>query len=55
VPVQIYCFLQRIAWKNYEAVQSDIMDHLISLFHKFDLQVVPEIHLGQTLENYRPE
>jgi len=39
VPVQIYCFCNDIAWENYEAVQSDIMDHLISVIPQFDLQV----------------
>ena len=39
VPVQIYCFCNDIAWENYEAVQSDIMDHLLSVVPQFDLQV----------------
>lgn len=39
VPIQIYCFSSDIAWENYEAVQSDIMDHLLSVVPQFDLQV----------------
>ena len=39
VPVQIYCFSNDIAWENYEAIQSDIMDHLLSVVPQFDLQV----------------
>ena len=39
VPVQIYCFSSDIAWENYEAIQSDIMDHLLSVVPQFDLQV----------------
>ncbi len=39
VPIQIYCFSSDIAWENYEAVQSDIMDHLLSVVPQFDLLV----------------
>lgn len=39
VPVQIYCFCNDIAWEKYEAVQSDIMDHILSVVPQFDLQV----------------
>lgn len=39
VPIQIYCFCNDIAWEKYEAVQSDIMDHILSVVPRFDLQV----------------
>lgn len=39
LPLEIYCFSNDIAWVNYEAIQSDIMDHLFAAVDKFDLQI----------------
>lgn len=39
VPVEIYCFTRSVAWVNYEAVQSDIFDHLLAAATYFGLEV----------------
>lgn len=39
LPLEIYCFSNDIAWVNYEGIQSDIFDHLLSAACKFDLRV----------------
>jgi miniconductance mechanosensitive channel len=39
IPIQIYAFCTDIAWVNYEAVQSDIFDHTLSVIHQFDLEI----------------
>lgn len=39
VPLEIYCFTKTIAWSDYEAIQSDIFDHLFALLPEFGLSV----------------
>ena len=39
LPLQIYVFTQTTAWAEYEAVQSDIFDHLLASIEYFDLKV----------------
>lgn len=39
LPLQIYCFTNTTAWGNYEAIQSDIFDHLLSILPEFGLRV----------------
>lgn len=39
LPLEIYCFSNDIAWVNYEAIQSDIMDHLLAAVDKFELKI----------------
>lgn len=39
LPFEIYCFSNDIAWVNYEGIQSDIMDHLLSAVEKFELRI----------------
>jgi miniconductance mechanosensitive channel len=39
LPVQIYVFSNDQAWANYEAIQSDIFDHLIAAIPEFELRV----------------
>jgi len=39
LPLQIYVFCRDQAWANYEAVQSDIFDHLLAIIPEFDLRV----------------
>lgn len=39
VPLEIYTFTNDIAWKNYEGIQSDIFDHILSVVPFFDLKV----------------
>lgn len=39
LPLEIYAFSTQIAWKDYEAIQSDIFDHLIAILPEFGLKV----------------
>ena len=42
VPLEIYCFTSTTAWADYEAIQSDIFDHLISVIPEFGLRLFQE-------------
>lgn len=37
LPLEIYVFTNDIAWRNYEDIQGDIFDHLLSVLPEFDL------------------
>lgn len=37
LPIEIYVFTNDIAWVNYEDIQGDIFDHLLSVLPEFDL------------------
>jgi miniconductance mechanosensitive channel len=39
LPIELYCFTNTTAWNDYEAIQSDIFDHLFALLPEFDLRV----------------
>ncbi|TVM17074.1 mechanosensitive ion channel family protein [Oceanidesulfovibrio indonesiensis] len=39
LPLEIYCFTRTTAWAEYEAIQSDIFDHLLSALPYFGLRV----------------
>ena len=39
LPLEIYCFTNTTVWARYEAIQSDIFDHLLSILPLFDLRV----------------
>ncbi len=39
IPIQIYAFSKDKEWTKYEALTSDIFDHLYSVLHKFNLRV----------------
>ncbi len=39
LPLEIYVFCKDKAWANYEAIQSDIFDHLLAILPEFDLRV----------------
>jgi len=39
LPIQIYVFSNNTNWVEYEEIQSDIFDHLISALSQFDLQI----------------
>jgi len=39
LPLEIYVFCKDKAWANYEAIQSDIFDHLLAILPAFDLRV----------------
>ncbi|MGB8633858.1 MAG: mechanosensitive ion channel domain-containing protein [Rhodanobacteraceae bacterium] len=37
IPVEIYCFTKTTEWADYERIQADIFDHLITILPEFDL------------------
>ena len=39
VPIQIYVFINDTNWISYEAIQSDIFDHLLAIAQEFDLKI----------------
>lgn len=39
VPMQLYCFTNTTVWPEYEAIQSEIMEHLIAAAKQFNLSV----------------
>ncbi len=42
LPLEIYCFTATTAWADYEAIQADIFDHLISVIPEFGLRLFQE-------------
>ena len=42
IPLEIYCFSSNKEWANYEAIMSDIFDHIIAAIPYFDLEVFEE-------------
>jgi miniconductance mechanosensitive channel len=39
LPLEVYCFTNTTAWTEYESIQSDIFDHLLSILPEFGLRV----------------
>lgn len=39
LPIELYCFTSTTAWGEYEAIQSDMFDHMLALLPEFDLRV----------------
>ncbi|HWP51022.1 MAG TPA: hypothetical protein VN626_04905, partial [Clostridia bacterium] len=39
LPVEIYAFTNTTAWEEYEAIQSDIFDHILAVLPQFDLRL----------------
>ena len=39
LPIEIYVFINDIEWSNYEAIQSDIFDHILAVVPEFDLRI----------------
>ena len=39
IPIQVYAFSKEIAWEKYEAIQSDIFDHILAVVHQFELEI----------------
>lgn len=39
VPIEIYLFCKETAWVAYEAIQSDIFDHILAIIPEFDLRI----------------
>lgn len=42
LPIEIYCFTNTTAWVAYEAIQSDIFDHLYAVLPEFGLHAFQE-------------
>jgi len=39
LPLELYCFTNTTGWNTYEAIQSDIFDHLLAIVPEFYLRV----------------
>ena len=39
IPLEIYCFTNTIIWEDYEAIQSDIFDHVFAAAKYFGLEI----------------
>lgn len=39
LPLEVYCFTETTVWVDYEAIQSDIFDHLLAILPEFGLRV----------------
>lgn len=39
LPIEIYVFSSDQVWANYEAIQSDIFDHILAVIPEFELKV----------------
>ncbi len=42
IPLEIYCFSADKRWENYEAIMSDVFDHVIAAVPYFDLELFEE-------------
>ena len=42
IPMEIYVFSKIQSWEDYEAIQSDIFDHVLAVIPEFDLRVFQE-------------
>jgi len=51
IPVEVYCFSNDKEWINYEHIQADIFDHLLSATTYFDLQIYENLS-GKDFSNY---
>ena len=39
LPIEVYCLSNNIEWVEYERIQADIFDHLLSSISNFDLEI----------------
>ncbi len=42
LPIEIYCFTDTTVWAEYEGIQADIFDHMLSIVPEFGLRVFQE-------------
>ena len=59
LPLEVYCFLNTTVWTDYEALQSDIFDHLFSVLPEFGLYAYQQpsgrnIAQGIQMLSYQP-
>jgi miniconductance mechanosensitive channel len=58
LPIELYCFTNQTAWTAYEAIQSDIFDHVFAIAPEFGLRIYqhPSGHdVKQALTHRWPE
>ena len=51
LPIEIYVFSNDTNWINYEAIQSDIFDHLLAILPEFELEVFQNLTGNLAPEN----
>ena len=51
LPIEIYVFSNDTDWINYEAIQSDIFDHLLAILPEFELEVFQNLTGNLAFEN----
>jgi len=39
IPIEIYAFTNTTVWQEYESIQADIFDHLLSVIQEFELHI----------------
>ena len=39
LPIEIYIFLKEQRWAEFEAIQSDIFDHIVAVIPEFGLKI----------------
>lgn len=54
LPLELYCFTSTTAWARYEAIQSDIFDHLLAILPEFGLRVFQHPSGADLRELQRP-
>jgi miniconductance mechanosensitive channel len=42
LPLELYCFTDTTVWTEYEAIQSDVFDHMLAIVPEFDLRIFQE-------------
>lgn len=52
LPIEIYCFTSTTVWLEYEAIQSDIFDHIFAVLPEFGLRV-HQSPTGNDMRNMR--
>jgi len=52
IPIEIFCFSYDKTWENYEHIQADIFDHLLSAVPYFGLEIF-ELPTGKDIANLK--
>jgi miniconductance mechanosensitive channel len=39
LPLEIYCFTKTTDWAEYEGIQADVFDHILSMTQEFGLRI----------------
>ena len=51
LPLEVYAFTSSVEWTEYEAVQSDIFDHVLAIISSFDLKLT-QSPSGHDIKNF---